>query len=134
MKKLLLLAVMLTSLEALADPKRFLCEATYKDINGAPDERQVEAILDTEDFSKENPKADVTLLKWTIDGEAPERINAAIGITYSLDYRVTPTTITIKYRGSKDSAYTYKIDISRKDLTFKNGKCSIEDYSVDNAI
>ena len=133
MKNILLLAMMLTSLEALADPKRLVCEEINTFDGTYRTQEKFEAILDTDDFKKESPKAEVTLLEWS-DSQDSDSGDLTIGMTHRLSYEVTPSTISIRIKRKKNYDFITKIDISRKDLTFKNGKCSIEDYSVDNAI
>jgi hypothetical protein len=133
MKKLLILSMMITSFEALADTKRLVCEE-IKTFDGTYSTRmKFEVILDTDDCKKELPKAEVTLLDWS-DSLNSEKDEYSIGMTYRLSYEVTPSVITIQMRKYSNDDRNIKKDISRKDLTFKNGKCAMEDYAVDNAI
>lgn len=133
----LILATMAS--HAVAAPKRLLCtDSVY---NGKEVSFAVEAILETDDFSKENPEAEVTLLSWKVDGEEKSRITkshtATTGITYRMPYAVTPTILSITARmliETGDPDFLKRIDISRKDLTIKGGSCTIEDYTANNAI
>ena len=105
-----------------------------------------ESILETEDFEKESPQHEATLV--SVEGETPEvatefceTVKCPIGETLRLPFTATASTLTLVWRkygafsslGQKAMDYT-KLDISRKDLSHPKGTCSIEDYGADNAI
>ena len=102
----------------------------------------IEAILDTDDFAKEDPQAEVTMLSWKVNVEeskgVPGYFTAATGKTYRTSYEVTPTTLSITARTiietTQCGSHLKKFDIARKDLSLKYGSCTIEDYTANNAI
>ena len=142
MKKLISSLILATiASQTVAAPKRLLCTDSAN--NGKYDVSfTVEAILETDDFAKESPEAEVTVLSWKVDGEESLGVTgyftAATGKTYRMPYSVTPTTLSITARTlietSEYGSHLKKIDISRKDLTIKGGSCTIEDYATNNAI
>ena len=138
---LTLLVMSLFTAPALAAAKRLVCDQTWTTAAEPPTkmERTIEAILDTDDFAKENPQAEVTVLKWNQQGSPYVGSHiATTGKTYRMSYSVTPSTLSIVARVLEKElswgGHEHTIDISRKDLTHSSGSCSIEDFEANNAI
>lgn len=144
MRSCIALTLMLVAPIAVADPKLLVCEATWMTSGDVPKkmERTSSFIFDTDDFGKENPEAEVTISKWTEEGEpfvgVPGYATATTGRTYRMKYSVTPSTLSFTLRQYAQTlnynSHESSIDISRKDLTHQSGNCTIKDYKVENAI
>jgi hypothetical protein len=139
---LLSLPLLLSYAEAIADVKKIVCKQNIELRQGTIVVVKVtEFVLDTDDFQKENPYAEATLIKAT-ENEVDYAIKyfnlePTIGETYRLPFSVTPTMISVKYKSQNSPESFRTLDINRKDLTiegFDGGKCEISDYEVVNAI
>jgi hypothetical protein len=120
-----------------AEPKKITCKEEFGQT------WTVEFILDTDDFDKEAPQSEATLLNWDDkDGNSLTRIlPAAVGRTYRHKYEVTPSTLSLEFQkmsSNPNNLPRYSVigtmDINRKDLTTRSGSCSIEDYVTENVI
>ena len=144
MRLYIALTLLIAAPITMAAPKLLVCDATWMTRSDEPSkmERTTRVILDTDDFAKENPQAEVTISSWNENGipyqGIPNYASVTTGNTYRMAYSVTPSTLSITLRVYAETldydSHVSKIDISRKDLTHKSGKYTIEDYEVKNAI
>ena len=136
MKYLISIILFLPSL-ALSDAKVLNCTESYDAVK-----KEWQAIFDTNDFSKENPDFEYTLLSFTSGGESTI-YEPLVGNKYSAKYKVTPSTLSFSIClaekvGSRciisgiSIVETY--NVSRKDLSTTDGKCTIKDYMPSNLI
>ena len=121
-----------------AEPKRIICKEEFG--SGA---WTIEFILDTDDFDKEAPQSEATLLNWDDENgnSLQEELPAAVGRTYRHKYEVTPTAISLEFQKLTSNPYNLPrysvigtVNMNRKDLSTPTGSCTIEDYEADNAI
>lgn len=136
----------IVSCNALAAPKLITCTQTnvIKSEAGEVSEsiHKWSAVLDTDDFKKENPEFEWTLLQRDEFGEQVS--GQPVGNSYRYKYEVTPTTISLRHCGlfvdgacsmpSLGMNFMTTTHISRSDLSIDNGSCTIEDYAVKNVI
>ena len=122
---------------SIAAPKQLTCEQKQH--------TKVEFILETDDFSKELPELEVTLIAdYKITGDLRKYVEPILGKTFRTPYKVTPTTLQLQYPSFQNpgkSSITYgTLNVKRKDLSYslgnseEEGKCTITDYVANNAI
>jgi hypothetical protein len=135
---------------ALADPKKLTCTHT-RVAGGGPAVGQevttkVEAIVETNDFTKANPIAEITYSGYAVDNEWIDYsdVHTALGKTFRRPYVVTPTVITLDFYYALPDLAHHKIDVYRSDLSSDKympgvggtkvgaaeGKCVIEDVKT----
>ena len=78
------------------------------------------SILDTDDFAKDAPEHEATVVKWTKDGKAVDGggfFTVTTGKSYRLPFSATPTTLTLNFRKYQENttanSHMHKLDISR---------------------
>ncbi len=137
----LLLIFIFTSSFIHADMKELTCSGEFKNGNDETIIEKFKAIIDTNDFSKDNAKYELTWLQWT-------KQDYMIGKSYRNDMTVTSSIISLKYcpfhekalklfpgcRHPSGSTAVQSWDISRKDLKFRNGSCTIKDFISNNVL
>ena len=142
MRQLLIcFALLCLPLNSIAEFKIMTCtDGSEKNL------KVLQSIFDTNDFGKENPQHEGTLVSWTLDGVDGNTHLAdslrvlggsySIGKAYRTSFSVTPTTLTFKFKIAeiKASLNYLTLNVSRKDLSIPDGQCSIEDYKPSNAI
>ena len=145
MRSIIILLFAIPSL-CFADMKQITCERDRIDSSGETDYRKFVAVLDTDDFSKENPEYEYTFADLKIGGETPARYAAGLGEVTRQSFEVTPSTISLRYcspgfkemypncMGSSGDMATY-FNVKRDTLETDNGyKCTLEDYENKNQI
>ena len=124
----------------IADAKILTCEGEWDTTNKGIQSEKWTALFDTNDFSKDDAQYEFTFLHYTV---APERV----GKTYRHPMSATPSTLSFTYcpmpfsvggSNCKSQYDGYNMlstkDVSRKDLTYRAGKCEIADYGAGNAL
>ena len=142
MKPIVLFLAVFLSPAIYAAPKMITCSETwFQGVNTGKHVRITRSILETDDFKKDSPVHEATLLKWEKDGvthEIAPLYTSTAGKTYRLPFAATPTTLSLKFRVFNESSdyglHIVTLDIARKDLSTANGSCTIEDYAAGNAI
>jgi hypothetical protein len=124
-------------------------EADYKQLNCTIGNDKWVAVFDTEDFSKDEAKYELTWIQWSTDitqeGKTFRLGMAVTPSTISLEYCAMPTELRALYPsciatesfGSLSMWRTW--DINRKDLSFassqqRGGSCTLEDYASENVL
>ena len=139
MKKLfcILVGLAMTS-QASASLKRLECERNFHS-NGDLRTIKQQFIFDTDDFDKEEPQAEGTILSYTDDNSQVKDWSRAtfshIGKAYFRPYYVSVTDLRFVYIMSIEESYPFKetesmLIVSRKDLSVAYGSCTIEDYGA----
>lgn len=141
--KIAILLLLLPAL-AFADTKILTCEESYTTGNSDKMYFKWQSVFDTNDFVKERPEHEFTLLEATENGIVFDLAASTIGSTYRNEYRVSPTTLSFKYciyadrYGNACILGTYYAatiaSVNRKDLSIEDGSCTITDFKVDNLI
>jgi hypothetical protein len=115
--------------------------ADYKQLNCSKGPDQWIAVFDTQDLTKSDARYELT---WITFGGSP----SMEGQTFRNKMVATPSTISLEYCGMPGellSMYPNCIgrggfsmwmtwDINRKDLSLKNGSCTLEDYVSENIL
>ena len=147
MKILAILSITLLTFTttAFSAPKKLTC--TIKNIaetsNGTfKNETVIDFFIGTDDFSKEQPFAEVVLKKLYQNNKPFDKSSSLIDKKFRLPYKVTPTTLSLTYyyavlptyKGNVrvNEKWDSTLDIDRKTLSFKDGNCSIEDVDTSN--
>ncbi|MDA8591163.1 hypothetical protein N9L12_08190 [Luminiphilus sp.] len=146
-KTLYTIILLLIAIPTHADPKKLTCTNT-RVAGGGPHvgkeiTTKIEAIVETNDFTKENPYAEITYAGFAVDGDYIDYtdVHTALGKTFRRSYVVTPTVITMDFYLALPDMGHQKIDIYRADLSSDTympgvggkkigvapGQCQIED-------
>jgi hypothetical protein len=123
----------------IADAKILTCEGEWDTSKGIQSEKWT-ALFDTNDFSKDDGQYEFTFLRNTTDpenvGKTYRHPMSATPSTLSFTYCPMPSSIVTSNCKSRGDGYSYMStkDVSRKDLTYREGKCEIADYGAGNAL
>ena len=143
MKKIYLISIIFLAIFVQAEPKQLVCSSEGIAVNGEKIYQKFSAVFDTEDFSKDNAKYELNWIQKSND----KRME---GKTFRNQMTITPSTISLRYcqKTTKlremfpNSSCTISSgtplwnswDISRKDLSFDGGSCTLEDYVSNNVL
>ena len=142
MKKISIISITFLSLFVQAEPKQLVCSSEGINGRGETIYKKFTAVFDTEDFSKDDAKYELNWIQKSND----KRME---GKTFRNQMTITPSTISLRYcqmttklreMYPSSSCNTSGIslwgswDISRKDLSFDGGSCTLEDYVSNNVL
>ena len=138
------------SLNAHSNIKQITCSGIYQN-KGETIESVTQYVFDTDDFVKDSPTYEYTLIRYDLNGSPKREHISQLGETYRYPMTVSPSTLSfdscsnVKNLGTscifKDMGISLMstIHISRKDLSVTGGKkgdymCEIKDYQRENII
>ena len=138
------------SFGANADIKNITCSGKYVG-DGETIESVRQYVFDTDDFTKESPSYEYTLISYNVNGKPKSKFIDQFGETYRYPMKVSPSTLSfdscsnVKNLGTscifRDMGMSLMstIHISRKDLSVTGGmngdyKCELKNYVSDNVI